>query len=361
MNFKKLFVEVAILLIFTPLALFSQSKLNFYEKEWDFGSIEEDGGYVSHIFGGINTSDSSEVILDIATSCGCTLPKFSRKPIVAGEEFSVEVRFDPMGRPGPFSKELTVYDSKRNAIKLRIMGMVNPRTLSIEERFPVDVGAGVRISDNFLVMGRVFQDTPLTHTTEVINSDTEAHTIVFMPKQKSGLLSLEQAIRLEPNESRTLDFTYYIDSKSGLYGSIIDSFSMWVDGVASQMPMTTTAIVVDSEEAMIGDRGTASALFESNTIKFGERRVGAGVQSQTFMVQNRGKEPLIIRKVECSRGVGCSLKAGDSIAPGGSCEAVMTMNPEDFDYGAVAGRVIFVLNDPKQPSKQLRVSAIFVN
>ncbi len=361
MNRNFSLIAVFILLTINPLSLFSQSKLNFYEKVWDFGTIEEDGGYVSHIFKARNDSDASEVILDITTSCGCTLPKFSRKPILAGEEVEVEVRFDPMGRPGPFNKELTVYDSGYNRIKLRITGMVTPRTLTLEERYPIEVGSGVRLSDNYVVMGRVHHNRPYSQTIEFTNSDTRSHTLVLIPKLKSGQLSCEKAILLRPGESRALDLIYSIESESALYGSIEDSFTMWVDGVASVMPLTVTGIIIDSEEAMIGDRGSAQALFESNTIKFGERKATAGVQSQSFVLRNIGREPLVVRKVECGEGVGCLLKEGESIAPSESCEVVLTMNPDDFDYGAVAERVIFILNDPKQPVKQLRVSAIFVN
>ncbi|MFR6415865.1 MAG: DUF1573 domain-containing protein [Alistipes shahii] len=47
---------------------------------WDFGTIRESDGRVSHTFTGVNRGDKPLVILDVVTSCGCTVPEFSRQP-----------------------------------------------------------------------------------------------------------------------------------------------------------------------------------------------------------------------------------------------------------------------------------------
>ena len=139
-----------IILIFGPLralAAPAQEALVFTPDAWDFGTIREEQGRVSHTFTGENRSERPVVILDVVTSCGCTVPQFSRKPVLPGEKTQITVTFDPANRPGTFSKELGIYSSERRRIAtLTVRGNVTPRPRSIEERYPFDAGGGVRLS-----------------------------------------------------------------------------------------------------------------------------------------------------------------------------------------------------------------------
>ena len=97
-----------IILIFCTLralAAPAQEALVFTPDAWDFGTIREEQGRVSHTFTGENRSERPVVILDVVTSCGCTVPQFSRKPVLPGEKTQITVTFDPANRPGTFSKE----------------------------------------------------------------------------------------------------------------------------------------------------------------------------------------------------------------------------------------------------------------
>ncbi len=96
------------------------------EKSFDFGQISEDGGSVTHEFVFTNTGTAPLVIVSATASCGCTKPEFPAKPVKPGEKGKIKVTYNPKGRPGKFSKTITVRtnDARNSRIKLRITGDV---------------------------------------------------------------------------------------------------------------------------------------------------------------------------------------------------------------------------------------------
>ena len=73
-----------ILLALCALTGLAQERLTFQPDAWDFGTIRETDGRVSHTFTGVNRSDSPLVIRDVVTTRGCTVPDFPKKPILPG-------------------------------------------------------------------------------------------------------------------------------------------------------------------------------------------------------------------------------------------------------------------------------------
>ncbi len=79
----------------------------FKEYEHNFGEVEE-GQKIAYIFNFENRGTGNLVIQNAITSCGCTVPKYDRKPISPGKSGKLEVVFDTSGRNGPQTKTITV-------------------------------------------------------------------------------------------------------------------------------------------------------------------------------------------------------------------------------------------------------------
>jgi hypothetical protein len=79
----------------------------FKEYEHHFGTVKE-GDKLSYTFSFDNKGTGSLVILDAITTCGCTVPKYDRKPIPSGKGGKLEVKFDTSGRDGMQTKTITV-------------------------------------------------------------------------------------------------------------------------------------------------------------------------------------------------------------------------------------------------------------
>jgi hypothetical protein len=83
------------------------SVIAFSEYEHDFGKVTS-GEKVASIFSFENKGKGPLVILSVATSCGCTVPKYDTKPIDPGKSGTLEVVFDSSGKTGKQSKTITV-------------------------------------------------------------------------------------------------------------------------------------------------------------------------------------------------------------------------------------------------------------
>lgn len=357
---KKIRYILLISLIFRALSVFSQQGLCFDSLQWNFGVIEESGGPVSCSFRGKNRGTKPEVILHVAASCGCTRPVYSRKPILPGESFQVEVSYDPLGRPGPFDRALTVYDAARNEVaKLRITGHVNPRKRTVEEIYPVAAAGGVRLTNNFLPMGAIAQDGTLRMTVRVVNTSNQPRRLHFASLSQSGFLTLEAPSRLAPGEEAEVVVSGRIPHASGYYGTLRDAYELQIEGFSERLPFTCEGVVVDAPERAIGDLGSAEVQLPTN-IRMGERRQAGNLESEPFTLTNAGEEPLVIRAVECSPGFACSLRTGDRVMPHHSRQAEVSLSPRNFDYGVTVGRILLVTNDPDHPVRHIRVSAILI-
>ena len=129
---KKLVLMFSVLLL-SVVALNAQevqkqtkgAAINAPEEQFDFGTIKEADGPVTHAFTLKNVGNAPLVITRASASCGCTKPKFSTEPIAPGKSTKIEVTYNPAGRPGQFVKTVAVYSNgKEGAFILRIKGVV---------------------------------------------------------------------------------------------------------------------------------------------------------------------------------------------------------------------------------------------
>jgi len=116
--------------VFLSTLLMAQSNdIAFAESSHDFGSIKEEAGKVSHVFSFTNKGTAPIILTDVTTSCGCTAREYTREPIAPGTQGTVTVTYNPVGRPGPFLKTITVKANKERKV-LTIKGNVVPKSKS---------------------------------------------------------------------------------------------------------------------------------------------------------------------------------------------------------------------------------------
>ncbi len=101
--------------------------LSFNSAEHDFGKVKA-GEKVASIFIYTNSGSSDLVITHASASCGCTVPKFSKKPVPPGGSGTIEVVFDTSGREGVQSKTVVIQsNAENNIVILRIIAEVITR------------------------------------------------------------------------------------------------------------------------------------------------------------------------------------------------------------------------------------------
>lgn len=102
-----------------------EARIEFAEKVYDFGTIKESAGAVSHDFEFTNKGDGNLVILKATAECGCTRPKYPDSPVAPGKSGKLKVTYNPAGRPGHFDKVVTVTtNGNPRKVRIKIRGNV---------------------------------------------------------------------------------------------------------------------------------------------------------------------------------------------------------------------------------------------
>lgn len=89
------------------LAMAPNAAIEWEATEHDFGKVSKNEP-VTYEFSFKNPSMLPLVIMNVKTSCGCTVPEYPRKPIMAGGEGTITVTYDAKVS-GYFSKTVTVF------------------------------------------------------------------------------------------------------------------------------------------------------------------------------------------------------------------------------------------------------------
>ena len=118
---------ISILSLFIFAFSFSQEKqaeIKFEEKLIDYGEIEFDSDG-KRTFKFTNIGNAPLVFNRISSSCGCTVPEWSREPVMPGKTTKIKVRYDTK-RVGPINKSVTLTSNATNepTMVLRIKGNV---------------------------------------------------------------------------------------------------------------------------------------------------------------------------------------------------------------------------------------------
>lgn len=99
------------------------AKIEFKTDVIDYGTIEKGADGV-RIFEFTNTGDAPLIITKVKSSCGCTVPSWSKDPIMPGKTGQIEVKYDTK-RVMPIRKTITVTsNAKTPTIALKIKGLV---------------------------------------------------------------------------------------------------------------------------------------------------------------------------------------------------------------------------------------------
>ncbi|MEO1033649.1 MAG: DUF1573 domain-containing protein [Bacteroidota bacterium] len=97
--------------------------IEFETEVIDYGTIEQNSDGTK-IFMFTNTGDAPLLITKVKTSCGCTVPSYSKAPILPGESGELEIKYDTK-RVGAFTKTITVMSNAEGGNKiLKIKGNI---------------------------------------------------------------------------------------------------------------------------------------------------------------------------------------------------------------------------------------------
>lgn len=99
-------------------------KIKFAEESHDFGTVME-GPQATFEFHFKNEGKEPLVLSNVRASCGCTVPSWPKEPVLPGKESVITATYNTQGRPGSFTKTITVESNADGGNKiLTIKGQV---------------------------------------------------------------------------------------------------------------------------------------------------------------------------------------------------------------------------------------------
>ncbi|MDR0186817.1 DUF1573 domain-containing protein [Prevotella brunnea] len=104
-------------LLFTLLIMFglsysmaqNQANIKFDKVVHNFGTFSESNPVQKVTFTFTNIGKAPLVINQVVASCGCTVPRYDKRPIAPGQKGSIDITYNGTGKfPGHFKKSITV-------------------------------------------------------------------------------------------------------------------------------------------------------------------------------------------------------------------------------------------------------------
>jgi len=96
------------------------------ESNFDFGNVKK-GDKVQHIYEVTNTGKNPLVISEVKPGCGCTVPDFTKEPIMPGKKGKITLHFDSSNFDGNVNKYADVFANVEKApIKLTFTANIQP-------------------------------------------------------------------------------------------------------------------------------------------------------------------------------------------------------------------------------------------
>ncbi|MDO4763099.1 MAG: DUF1573 domain-containing protein [Flavobacteriaceae bacterium] len=112
------------LFLFGMASFVSAQSISFEKTTIDYGTISaKSDGY--RVFTFKNIGDKPLILSKVSASCGCTVPEWSKEPVLPGKTGKIKVGYDTH-RVGPFTKSIEVFsnDPKNKRAVLFIKGNI---------------------------------------------------------------------------------------------------------------------------------------------------------------------------------------------------------------------------------------------
>lgn len=330
----------------------ARANIKFTGTEHNFGTIEEKKGPVSYEFIFSNDGNLPLIISRVQPSCGCTSPEWTREPVMPGKLGSINVKFDPKGRPGPFTKTIAVYSNAENKnVVLKIKGYVNVKNDPFAEyRYTIDV---LKLNNIHAAMGTVLKGQTKKKNIEFVNTSPENSVRVSFGNMPEYIDIKVIPDLVNPGEKGIFEIAYHSD-KLDDWDYVIDRIGVLING--KSVPdniFTVTAVVREDFSKLTGDELNKAPRisFDTEKIDFGNILPNVKVENE-FILRNAGESNLEIRKVRAS--CGCTVaELTDKIIPPGQSTKIKTVFNSTGKSGKQKYAITIISNDPRNYKKLL--------
>jgi len=329
--------------------------ISFEKTTHDYGDIKEADGLAEYTFTFENTGKKNLIVKSVRTSCGCTVPEWSKQPIPPKGNGTIKVSYNPLRRPGKFKKSITVQSNASTPrVVLYIEGLVEAKPKTFEDLYPLTMGP-IRVSTNHLSMTTVVKGQNKSAFLDVANM-SEENVKITIPDIPDHLSFSVQPKTLAPKQKGRLQVTY--DSrKVDDWGFNYKSFNLFLNGEKIDRPSLTVSATILEDFSHLSplDKAKAARLVIKETkYDFGSIKSGDKIQHD-FIIRNEGKETLFFRKISTSCTCLTAVPSLNEI-PAGAEAKIHIIFDSSRRRGRQSQRITMITNDPMKPTHILNLA-----
>jgi len=329
------------------------------EMEHDFGKIRETEKYAFHEFVVKNTGSAPLIISRVLSSCGCAQPEWSTKPIEPGQEGFVIISYDMVNRPGPFSKNITVFTNEKAFRRvLTIKGDVIPRPETLNVLFRDTIGTVQTELVNF-IFHKVRPHQVLTTDIWIQNFGKDDLTLSI--EDIPEFVNITFPTRLESNFPEKL----IVELDAGKVdenrrGRELGHFTWRTESASGEIITQSIPVAVN----FIDDFSGISAAERENSpsIQLSTPRIDYGKLKnkrvyKELALTNTGKSTLNLHSVTIDDSIVAQITGlkKHELQPGETQKLRIYVNPKNVKSSFLSSLYI-ISNDPREPVRDIEIT-----
>ena len=353
-------ISLLFIVAFASLMSMAQNAvIEFKNKEYDFGQVKEEDGPVTTIFEFTNTGNAPLTLNSVKASCGCTATDYTKSPVEPGKSGYVKARYNVNGRPGKFTKTITVSSNATEAsLRLTIKGEVIPRPAEPADKYPVKIGE-LGLSTRTLMYGDIKKGQRKNLTIDIANNSKEAMT-VSLYTDDHAITSDTQPTKLEPGQAGNIVVNFNTDATK-TWGTAEAEAYIIVNGkkdLDAAHKVDIRANIIEDFSNLTNEQKQNAPIIRvsQQTINLGDIPAGESKTVRVDISNQGAADPLYIRRIiNPSNELKVTPKA-TTIKSGKSSYLTITVNTLGLGKQSYKRGVTVITNDPDHSRQVLSVN-----
>ena len=356
-------LAISLMMMLCSLAAAAQGSFRWLETEHDFGTFSEEQKRVSCKFRAVNEGDTTAVITNVITTCGCTSTQYTQTPVAPGDTAVVMLQYHATGAVGTFSKKAFVLtNTEERKVTLTIRGNVLASEETIRVIYPENVGA-LYMDKRTVPFGEVKKGASKMAYIGAYNNSDDTIRVAF--DHVPAHVTPEAFPAYVPPFSLCTISMFFNSFDCAEWGLVSDSIAISATPLHVNNPARSTidvmgTIVEDFDDWSAEQLSNAPiAKLETDMVDMGTIAGSAERVSRTMRITNAGRSTLPIRRIYSNAehiiGIECST---DEVKPGKSAEVTISLDVARIDGGFVNEPITIMTGDPIHPIRTVRVVGI---
>ena len=310
---------------------------------------------VTAVFKFTNKDKSPLLIRDVDAGCGCLTTKWTREPLMKGDDGEISITYDAM-MLGHFDRYIDVYtNAGEKPVRIRMKALVNNgEKKTLEELYPYSID-DILLSTNNVEFMDVSSGDSVKAEIELLNNGETVYTpmLMHLPAYITAEYQPEMIAR---GRLGKIELTLHSDKLQdlGLNQTSIYLARFSGDKVGSNNEIAVSAVLLP--DLHFAEEFTRKPNFQISTTELHIGKLGKKTKlTGTVKLSNKGTGVLKLSKIQAfNQAITVSLPKTE-LQPGEEVKMSVTVNAKFLGMSKAQPRVLIITNDTKKPKEVVNV------